>query len=186
MNLWIRLPQELSKPYGSSDIPYRRTKLHCMNCCENLILSYCSVFIYNKHETPEVTHINRQAFRQGLGSGDRSAVYPVLEWLLTPDRTAELKKRSYLARYLVRLTVPAEFLQVDEISQLFEQYEHAIEDFKRAHRENDELKQQLGANLSPADIRREIQAMEEEREQLQKRVERQKQKVRAVPVQSAQ
>ena len=119
----------------------------------------------------------RQAFRQALSSGDRSVIYPVLEWLLTPERTAELKKRSYLARYLVRLTVPAEFLQVDEIAQLFEQYEHHIEDFKRAHRENDELKQQLGANLSPADIRREIQAMEEEREQIQKRVERQKQKV---------
>ena len=40
-------------------------------------------------------------------------VYPLLEWLLR--RSAELKKRAYLARYLVKVEVPPEFLQVREL-----------------------------------------------------------------------
>lgn len=44
--------------------------------------------------------------------GSKPVIYPVLHWLL--QRTNELKKRAYLARFLIRLEVPSEFLQ-DEI-----------------------------------------------------------------------
>ena len=55
------------------------------------------------------SHANPSPFLSS-SSGDRATVYPLLHWLL--ERTADLKKRAYLARYLVRVEVPPEFLQV--------------------------------------------------------------------------
>ena len=74
----------------------------------------------------------------------------------------------------MKVQVPAEFLQVDELAQLYSQYEEAMEAFKAVHRELEELK---GAGVSPADIRKDMQAMEEEKELLTKRLDRQRQKV---------
>ena len=36
-------------------------------------------------------------------------------------RFAELKKRAYLAKYLIRLEVPAEFMQDDDVCLLYQQ-----------------------------------------------------------------
>jgi intraflagellar transport protein 81 len=47
----------------------------------------------------------------GLLYGDRKLLYPVLHWVLV--RLEELKKRAYLAQFLVSLEVPSHFL-VDE------------------------------------------------------------------------
>ncbi|XP_012586672.1 PREDICTED: intraflagellar transport protein 81 homolog isoform X2 [Condylura cristata] len=84
-------------------------------------------------------------FRQGLVIGSKPVIYPVLHWLL--QRTSELKKRAYLARFLIKLEVPSEFLQ-DEIV----------------------------ADTNKQDI----SAMEEEKDQLIKRVERLKKRVETV------
>lgn len=46
-------------------------------------------------------------------------VHPILHWLL--QRVPELKKRAYLARFLVKLEVPAEFLQDDVINDTYHQ-----------------------------------------------------------------
>ncbi|XP_074461995.1 intraflagellar transport protein 81 homolog isoform X3 [Larus michahellis] len=85
------------------------------------------------------------AFRQGLVTGSKPVIYPVLHWLL--QRTNELKKRAYLARFLVKLEVPAEFLQDDTVADINKQ---------------------------------DISAMEEEKDQLVKRVERLKKRVETV------
>ena len=37
-------------------------------------------------------------FRQGLVSGDKATLYPLLQWIL--ERTPELVKRAYLGYYL--------------------------------------------------------------------------------------
>ena len=42
--------------------------------------------------------------------GHKTVVYPVLEWLLT--RLPDLKKRAYLAKYLVKVDVPMDFLGI--------------------------------------------------------------------------
>ena len=80
---------------------------------------------------------------------------------------------SYLSKYLVKVPVPPEFLQLEDLSQLYGQYEQAVETFKTVHREYEEL---TGAGVSPADLRKDMQAMQEEKEQLLKRLDRQKQK----------
>lgn len=61
----------------------------------------------------------RSAFRQGLVTGSKAVIHPVLHWLL--QRTNELRTRAYLARFLVKLEVPAEFLQEDTVADFNKQ-----------------------------------------------------------------
>lgn len=61
----------------------------------------------------------RSTFRQGLVTGGKAVVHPILHWLL--QRLPELKKRAYLARFLVKLEVPVEFLQDDIINDTYQQ-----------------------------------------------------------------
>ncbi|KAA0714307.1 Intraflagellar transport protein 81 -like protein [Triplophysa tibetana] len=115
------------------------------------------------------------SFRQGLVIGSKPAVHPILHWLL--QRIPELKKRAYLARFLVKLEVPAEFIQDDVIAETYHQYEELVEAFKNIHKECEQLK---SSGFSTAEIRRDIVTMEEEKDQLIKRVERLRKRVEAV------
>ncbi|KAG9354659.1 hypothetical protein JZ751_001372, partial [Albula glossodonta] len=112
---------------------------------------------------------------KGLVTGSKPVVHPVLHWLLM--RIPELKKRAYLARFLVKLEVPAEFLQDEVIADTYHQYEELVEGFKGYHKECEQLKT---SGFSAAEIRRDISAMEEEKDQLIKRVERLKKRVESV------
>uniref|UniRef100_A0AAQ6IMC3 Intraflagellar transport protein 81 homolog n=1 Tax=Anabas testudineus TaxID=64144 RepID=A0AAQ6IMC3_ANATE len=115
------------------------------------------------------------SFRQGLVTGRKPVIHPILHWLL--QRVPELKKRAYLARFLVKLEVPAEFLQDDVINDTYHQYEELVEGFKTYHKECEQLRT---SGFSTAEIRRDISAMEEEKDQLIKRVERLKKRVESV------
>ncbi|XP_008282374.1 intraflagellar transport protein 81 homolog [Stegastes partitus] len=115
------------------------------------------------------------SFRQGLVTGSKPVIHPILYWLL--QRVAELKKRAYLARFLVKLEVPAEFLQDDVINDTYHQYEELVEGFKTYHKECEQLRT---SGFSTSEIRRDISAMEEEKDQLIKRVERLKKRVESV------
>ncbi|XP_054144799.1 intraflagellar transport protein 81 homolog isoform X1 [Melozone crissalis] len=124
---------------------------------------------------PPGTVSDLSAFRQGLVTGSKAVIHPVLHWLL--QRTNELRTRAYLARFLVKLEVPAEFLQDDTVADFNKQYEELMEAFKNLHKEHEQLKI---SGLSTAEIRRDISAMEEEKDQLAKRVERLKKRVETV------
>ncbi|NWS24285.1 IFT81 protein, partial [Polioptila caerulea] len=124
---------------------------------------------------PPGTVSDLSAFRQGLVTGSKTVIHPVLHWLL--QRSNELKTRAYLARFLVKLEVPAEFLQDDTVADFNKQYEELMEAFKNLHKEHEQLKI---SGLSTAEIRRDISAMEEEKDQLAKRVERLKKRVETV------
>ena len=56
----------------------------------------------------------RTKFRQGLVQGDKHIIYPVLEYLL--EKLPDLKKRAYVARYLVKLEVPGDILVDAEVN----------------------------------------------------------------------
>ena len=60
--------------------------------------------------------MNSVAFRQGIVTGDKVVVHPILKWCL--ERLPELKKRAYLGRFLVRLDIPAEFLMDPSVADL--------------------------------------------------------------------
>uniref|UniRef100_A0A3P9HR24 Intraflagellar transport protein 81 homolog n=1 Tax=Oryzias latipes TaxID=8090 RepID=A0A3P9HR24_ORYLA len=116
-----------------------------------------------------------KSFQQGLVTGSKSVIHPILYWLL--QRVPDLKKRAYLARFLVKLEVPAEFLHDDIVSDTYHQYEELVEGFKMYHKECEQLRT---SGFSTAEIRRDISAMEEEKDQLIKRVERLKKRVESV------
>ncbi|KAK7933336.1 hypothetical protein WMY93_004232 [Mugilogobius chulae] len=124
---------------------------------------------------PPGNHSDVSKFRQGLVTGSKSVVHPILFWLL--QKVPELKKRAYLARFLVKLEIPAEFLQDDVINETYHQYEELVEGFKTYHKECEQLRT---SGFSTAEIRRDISAMEEEKDQLIKRVERLKKRVESV------
>ena len=115
-------------------------------------------------------------FRQGIVQGEKHVVYPILEWLLR--NFTDLKKRAYLAQYLVKIDVPSDFLADGQIAELFQQYEHNIEDFKEIHKQ---LEMVRNSGFNTAEIKKDIASMEDERDQLIKRVERLKKKVEASP-----
>ncbi|KAF3850635.1 hypothetical protein F7725_012407, partial [Dissostichus mawsoni] len=118
---------------------------HAMDIREELpeqtIKRMCALLGMLKYKPPG-NPSDVSSFRQGLVSGSTPVVHPILHWLL--QRLPELKKRAYLARFLVKLEVPAEFLQDDVI--------------------NDTSHQDIGA-------------MEEEKDQLIKRVDRLKKRL---------
>jgi len=60
----------------------------------------------------------RNTFRQNLVSGDKSVVFPILQWLL--EKVPEHKERAYLGRYLSKIDVPTEFLSDPEIAEQHE------------------------------------------------------------------
>eukprot|EP01136_Pigoraptor_vietnamica_P035750 Opistho-1_new@101407 len=114
-------------------------------------------------------------FRQDLVQGERDAIYPLLYWIL--QRVDDLRKRAYLARFLVQIEVPDEFLADETIGEVHEQYRELVAQFKTLHKTVEGFR---GTGLSPAEIKRDIANMEEEREQLRRRVEKAKKKIEAV------
>ena len=61
----------------------------------------------------------REIFRKGIVQGEKHVIYPVLEWLLR--KMPELKERAYLARYLVKVEVPRDFLVDSQLAELNDQ-----------------------------------------------------------------
>ncbi|CAH8589489.1 unnamed protein product [Dicrocoelium dendriticum] len=115
-------------------------------------------------------------FRKGLVLGEKTVIYPILEWLL--QRIPELKKRAYLARFLIKLQVPNVFMQAEEISELYQQYTTLLETFKTIHHRLDSLR---SSGLSTLELKKDITTMQDEKEQLLKRVNRTKKKLEAFP-----
>ncbi|CAJ1068326.1 intraflagellar transport protein 81 homolog [Xyrichtys novacula] len=141
---------------------------------EQTIKRMCSLLGMLKYKPPgNASDVSN--FRQGLVTGSKPVVHPILHWLL--QKVPELKKRAYLARFLVKLDVPAEFLQDDVINDTHHQYEELVEAFKTYHKECEQFRT---SGFSTAEIRRDISAMEEEKDQLIKRVERLKKRVESV------
>ncbi|XP_040010510.1 intraflagellar transport protein 81 homolog isoform X1 [Xiphias gladius] len=141
---------------------------------EQTVKRICSLLGMLKYRPPgNLSDVS--TFRQGLVTGSKPVVHPILHWLL--QRVPELKKRAYLARFLFKLEVPAEFLQDDVINDTYHQYEELVEGFKTYHKECEQLR---SSGFSTAEIRRDISAMEEEKDQLIKRVERLKKRVESV------
>lgn len=116
------------------------------------------------------------AFRQGLLQGDKHTTYSLLQWLL--ERLPDLKKRAYLAKFLVNIEVPPDIQQDDQVSELITAHEELVLQFKDLHRT---IEQQRTSKFSVAEVRKDIASMEEEKDQLVKRIERLKQKSMSAP-----
>ncbi|XP_071499018.1 intraflagellar transport protein 81 homolog [Diadema antillarum] len=115
-------------------------------------------------------------FRSGLVAGDKPVIYSILEWLF--QKMPELKKRAYLARFLIKIEVPGDILQEEQVMDTYTQYEGLIEAFTELHKTTESLKT---SGFSTTEIRKDISQMEDEKDQVTKRIERLKKKVESVP-----
>ncbi|XP_071450557.1 intraflagellar transport protein 81 homolog [Hetaerina americana] len=130
-------------------------------------------------------------FRRQLLEGDKAVVCSILHWILEKP-IGDLKRRAYLAKYLVKVEVPPEVLLDPEADALYQQYEKLIEDFKMVHREREVILGRTGSagkvtrnNLgdviqTAAEMRNDLATMEREKEQVTKWLERIKAKVDGV------
>ena len=73
-----------------------------------------------------------EATLTGLLRGDRNVIYPVLNYVLA--KFSALKKRAYVARYLLPLDIPNEFQHDEVIQELLEQYRELQIQFKDTHK----------------------------------------------------
>merc|ERR1719506_3356811 len=96
-------------------------------------------------------------FRHGLIAGEKDIIYHCLGWLL--PKLQALKTRAYLARFLVKLDVPPDILQNDEVAATYEKYNALIDNFKGAHKEVEELR---NSGFSSEVVRKDIASMERE------------------------
>ena len=129
-----------------------------------------------KYKPPKSDQGGLNAFRQGLLQGDKAITYALLQWLL--ERLPDLKKRAYLARFLTKIEVPAEFQQDDQFVEMITTQSELVEQFKELHKT---IETQRASKFSVAEVRKDIASMEDEQAQLEKRIERLKQKAASVP-----
>lgn len=125
------------------------------------------------------SNVDRSTFRQGIVLGEKEVYYPILYYLLT--NLESLKTRAYLAKYLVKLQLPPEFVQDFSDAQMhdsWQKYQELQEHFANCHKEYAELKKQ---SHGTEEIRNDISTMEEEKENLTKRVTRLSKKVETIP-----
>lgn len=117
-----------------------------------------------------------ETFKEALGRGERSAAYPVLHFLLS--RLEPMRTRAYLARFLVRVDVPAAFLHDDAIQEVFQHYKGLQQEFKEAHKLLESLRHNT---MQPGELKREIKQLEEEKGQLLEKISQLERKTQDTP-----
>jgi len=100
-----------------------------------------------------------------VAQGERKSIYPVIYYLVCNYDT--LKKRAELARFLVPLNIPEEMLGDEEMKNLNQEYIDLKAEFQVYHTQ---LEAAQKDSLSPNEIKKEIMTLEQEREQLNTRI----------------
>eukprot|EP00037_Helgoeca_nana_P008026 m.71887 g.71887 ORF g.71887 m.71887 type:complete len:663 (+) comp18676_c0_seq1:190-2178(+) len=117
-----------------------------------------------------------KGFRAALIGGDKETIYPILQWVL--ERTEDLKLRAYLGKYLVRIEVPPEFLQDPEVAETHTKYMGLIQEFTEVHQD---VESHRKSGFSSKDIKEDMISMDQEKEQIIKRIDRIKRKCERFP-----
>lgn len=76
-------------------------------------------------------------FKRALVAGDRNVVYPILHHVLSKFRA--LQKRAYVARFLVNVAVPDEFMHDEVVADVFQHLKERQEEFVEVHKRVDRL-----------------------------------------------
>ncbi|RWS31564.1 intraflagellar transport protein 81-like protein [Leptotrombidium deliense] len=116
--------------------------------------------------------ISRSEFRENLLLGEKNTFTHIFTYLF--QKMPELKKRAYLAQYLVKIAVSPDVEGDNDIVQMYNQYDALIESFKDIHMEFENLKASVE---SVQEVQKDIKAMEEEKEQVIEKLNNIKRKV---------
>jgi len=117
-----------------------------------------------------------EGFREGLKNGDRNTIYPLLYWML--GKFPQLQKRAYLARFLANIECPAEFLQDENLADIYEHYKALKEEFKVVHKQAEHMKKK---GPRPDELKAQVTQLEEEKKQLINKINSTKRKVDGEP-----
>ncbi|VDN07501.1 unnamed protein product [Thelazia callipaeda] len=118
------------------------------------------------YQPPTDIEALRQEWRCGIVEGEKSTIYPILEWIF--QNVNIVKERAYLAKYLTKIDVPGAF-QDSEVVEFSNQVSSMMEEFKRVHWQVVEVRKD---SLLMEDIRNDLKAMKAEKEQLKKRIDK--------------
>merc|ERR1719502_706451 len=102
-------------------------------------------------------------------------IYPILTWML--QKMPELQKRAYLSKFLVNIEVPEHMFADEEVVEVYQNYKDLQDEFKEVHKTSEKYKSQL---ISPNEIKKAIMQMEEDKSQLESKVEALKSKLGGV------
>jgi len=117
-----------------------------------------------------------ESFRARIANGERSAIYPVLHYILS--RLEPMKTRAYLARFLVKFDIPPAFLHDEVIQEVYQHYKGLQREFKEAHKSVEALRHNT---MQPGELKREITQLEEEKTQLLEKIANLERKTESMP-----
>lgn len=83
------------------------------------------------------------------------------------QRVPQLQKRAYLARFLLSIEIPQQFLFDSAVGDVYRQYKELQAEFRETHKTVDRLRNNT---LAPNELKREIGQLEEERTQLKDKI----------------
>ena len=104
-----------------------------------------------------------------LLAGDKEILHTIMHWCL--QRFDHLQKRAYLAKYLMPVDIPAEFLGEDLILELSQRLKELQAEFKEVHKAADQVR---NSGTKPSELKAEIAQLEQEKTQLQNKIQRMK------------
>jgi hypothetical protein len=119
------------------------------------------------------SHFCSGAFQTAVARSDKNTIYSILTFLL--GKLPALKKRAYVARYLLPIDVPPEFLANESLAETLAQYRALQAEFKEGHKAYEKALQAMTApngqpKRPPAELRKEISQLEDERRQLVEKI----------------
>eukprot|EP00347_Sterkiella_histriomuscorum_P000891 403374126 len=100
-------------------------------------------------------------FMRDVVHGDKRTVQHILHWIIT--RLQELQRKAYTAKFLVPLAIPDEYLVDDDMRETFQIYKDLQAEFQATHLNVEQIR---GESMNPGDLKKEIQQLEQEKEQL--------------------
>ena len=130
---------------------------------ESKISRITGFLVVMKYITDEQVDIFQNLFLDG----DKETMQGVLHWCLS--RYDHLKKRAYLAKYLMPVEIPPEFMNEDLVHELSARLKDMQAEFKIVHKNADKMKT---SGMRPAEYKSEISQLEQERAQLSQKIQR--------------
>lgn len=127
------------------------------------IMAFLTVMKFNIPED------QMEDFQNLLYSGDKDIIYTIMHWCLS--KFDHLSKRAYLARFLMPLDIPAEFLNDDLIVDLQQRLKELQTEFKEVHKGAEQVR---ASGVKPSDLKQEIIQLENDRTQLQNKIQKMK------------
>jgi len=116
------------------------------------------------------SEIERLEWIDGIRNGQKRTLFPILHWVLSDYEN--LRKRTYLSRYLIPIDVPSEYLMQNNgnIEELLDAYKEMQAEFVESHKQYELVTANLDRPTS--DIKNGIKQMEVEEQQLLDRLQR--------------